>query len=334
MGIYPSFEIPDVVVSLSRLATTEGSGYQAVSRTGKENNMVHLTADRMGKIKKERSMQDLLLGILYGTKAGRLLLQPFTAPRVSRLGAWLLDTRASACLVPLFIRCQGISMEDYEKVHYRSFNDFFTRKLADGARSVVQEPGVFISPCDGRLSVYKVDESCSFLVKHTRYTVESLLKDQKLARRFAGGYAWVFRLCVDDYHRYIYPDDAVVSKHRRIPGVLHTVNPAANDVFPIYKENTREYCLLKTAHFQTMLQMEVGAMFVGRIENAPGERTVRRGEEKGFFAFGGSTVIILTQKGAVLPDGDLLRYSKSGTETKVRLGEQVGVRRGKRTRHE
>ena len=76
--------------------------------------------------------------------------------------------------------------------------------------------------------------------------------------------------------------------------------------------------------------MEVGAMFVGRIENAAGERMVERGEEKGYFAFGGSTVILLTQKGAVLPDGDLLRHSKSGIETKVRLGEQVGIQRKNR----
>lgn len=288
--------------------------------------MVHLIADRGGTIKKEHSVQDRLLGLLYGTRAGRMLMKPLTAPCISKMGAWILDMGISRCLVPVFVRCHSIPMEDYAKARYRSFNDFFTRELIKGARSVAQEPGIFVSPCDGRLSVYKVDEACSFLVKHTHYTVESLLKSRSLAQRFAGGYAWVFRLCVDDYHRYIYVDDAKVSKQRRIAGVLHTVNPVANDVFPIYKENAREYCLLKTEHFQTVLQMEVGAMFVGRIENAPGGRIVRRGEEKGHFAFGGSTVIVLTQKKAVLPDGDLLRYSKSGVETKVRLGEQVGIR--------
>ncbi|MDE7312965.1 MAG: phosphatidylserine decarboxylase [Eubacterium sp.] len=292
--------------------------------------MVRLTADRRGKLEKTGSMQDCLLGLLYGTKAGRMLVKPLAAPQISKMGAWLLDTRASSCLVPLFIRSHSIPMEDFAKVRYRSFNDFFTRKLAEGARGVAPEPEVFVSPCDGRLCVYKVDEACSFVVKHTRYTVESLLKNRRLAGRFAGGYAWVFRLCVDDYHRYCYVDDGVVSKQRRIAGVLHTVNPVANDVYPIYKENAREYCLLKTEHFKTVLQMEVGAMFVGRIENVPGERAVRRGEEKGHFAFGGSTVIVLTQKKAVLPDGDLLRYTKSGVETKVRLGEQVGIQWGDR----
>lgn len=288
---------------------------------------MHLTADRRGKIEKEHSLQDCLLEALYSCRAGRLLVRPLTAPLVSKIGARILDSRFSVVLLPLFIHHYSIAMEDYEQAPYRSFNDFFKRKLAGRARTVQQERDVFVSPCDSRLSVYKIDDACVFSVKHTNYTVESLLKNRKLAKRFAGGFVWVFRLCVDDYHRYIYVDDGMVSKHYRIPGVFHTVNPAANEAFPIYKENVREYCLLKSEHFGTVLQMEVGAMFVGRIENHPGERTVRRGEEKGNFAFGGSTVIVMTQKGQVLPDGDILRYSKGGVETRVKLGERVGTKR-------
>lgn len=271
-------------------------------------------------------MQDWLLEGLYSHRAGRLLLRPLTAPWFSRFGAKVLDSRASTFWIPLFIHHHAIKMEDYELTAYRSFNDFFKRKLAKGARSVVQDADIFVSPCDSRLSVYKINDACTFSVKHTTYTAESLLKSRRLAQRFAGGFVWVFRLCVDDYHRYIYVDDGNVSRTYRIPGVFHTVHPVANEVFPIYKENTRTYCLLKSEHFGTVLQMEVGAMLVGRIENRPGDRMVHRGEEKGNFAFGGSTVIVMTQKGQVLPDGDLLRYSKSGVETKVKMGEQVGVK--------
>ena len=287
---------------------------------------MHLTADRKGKIEKEHSLQDRLLEGLYNHKAGRMLVKPLCMPAVSACAARFLDAGISTLFVPLFIRCHSIPMEEYELTAYRSFNDFFTRKLAEGARRVEQAHDVLISPCDGRLSVYKIDDACVFSVKHTRYTVNSLLKNKKLAERFAGGYVWVFRLCVDDYHRYVYVDDGAVSRHYHIKGLLHTVNPAANDALPVYKENMREYCLLKSEHFGTILQMEVGAMFVGRIENGPAERTVRRGEEKGRFAFGGSTVIVMTQKGQALPDGDILRYSKSGVETRVKLGEQVGIR--------
>ena len=110
-----------------------------------------------------------------------------------------------------------------------------------------------------------------------------------------------------------------------VPGELHTVNPVANDVYPIYKENTREYALLKTVNFGTVLMMEVGALMVGRIENVPLRGRVKRGKEKGNFAFGGSTVILMTQKERVLPDPDIFMNSEKGIETRVKLGERIGV---------
>ena len=115
------------------------------------------------------------------------------------------------------------------------------------------------------------------------------------------------------------------SRNVHIPGVFHTVNPAASDRFPVYKENTREYCLLRSENFGTLLQMEVGAMLVGQIENNPGNKTVARGQEKGHFAFGGSTVILMTQKGRVVPDQDLLESSRREIATRVQLGEKVGI---------
>lgn len=129
---------------------------------------------------------------------------------------------------------------------------------------------------------------------------------------------------MDDYHRYIYVDSGRESVRRRIPGVLHTVNPAANDVYSIYKENTREYSLMKSEHFGTLLMMEVGALMVGKIENHPVCDHVDRGQEKGNFAFGGSTIIYMTQKGCVVPDQDLLTNSQEGVETKVQIGSKIG----------
>ncbi len=285
---------------------------------------MHFTAERNGTITKEHSLQDRFLEILYGSCIGRILVRPLISPFVSVLGGKVLDSRISALWIPGFIRSHGIDMSGYEQASYRSFNDFFTRRLTDGARRVEQSPDIFISPCDGRLTVYKITDACEFTIKHTRYTVKSLLKSRKLAEKFEGGYAWIFRLCTDDYHRYIYTDDGTVSENRHVHGVFHTVNPAAGEAFPIYKENTREYCLVKSAHFGTMIQMEVGAMLVGKIENRPGSVTVTRGQERGNFAFGGSTVIIMTQKKKAVPDGDILRYSRNGIETRVKMGERIG----------
>lgn len=284
------------------------------------------TADRNGAVTQEHSVQDRVLEALYGSRAGRLLLRPLVTPAFSRLGGRLLDTRLSALLIGPFVRAAGVDMSQYERRRYRSYNDFFTRRLAPGARTVRREPDCLISPCDGRLSVCEIGPGCAFQVKHTRYTAAALLCSHRLAERFRGGYAWIFRLCVDDYHRYIYPDGGVKSSNFRIPGVFHTVNPIANDSFPVYKENTREYTLLRTEHFGTVLMMEVGALLVGKIENRHGAGTVRRGQEKGNFAFGGSTIILLTQRGLAAPDRDILRNSRRGIETRVRLGERVGGR--------
>lgn len=291
---------------------------------------MRLTADRNGTVNKEDSLQDRLLGILYRHTAGRAALRLLVCPAVSQAGGRFLDSRVSRVLIPAFVRSHSVRMEDFEPKVYDSYNDFFTRKLRTGARQTEMSADVFVSPCDSRLSVFRISGRSLFSLKHTSYTLQSLLRSRKLAQAYAGGYIWIFRLCVDDYHRYIYVDEGTVSEQIRIPGVFHTVNPVANDYFPVYKENTREYCLIKTEHFGTMLQMEVGAMLVGKIVNHPVKGSVKRGQEKGYFAFGGSTVILLTQAGKVRPDPDILNYSVRGIETKVKLGEHVGaaVRRG------
>lgn len=271
------------------------------------------------------SFQDRLLAGLYGHAAGRLLLRPLVTPWFSELGGILLDTRLSALAVHPFVRAKHIDLSDCRKQSFFSYNDFFTRELLPEARPVCKLPGTWISPCDARLSVYPVTEDGRFWIKHTEYTAESLLKNKKLAHHFLGGTLWLYRLCVDDYHRYIYPAGGVKSENIRIPGVFHTVNPVANDHYPIYKENTREYCLLRTEEFGTVLMMEVGAMLVGKIENHQKEPgPVRRGQEKGNFAFGGSTILLMTQKGKVVPDEVFAKNTALGRETKVRLGQRTG----------
>ena len=149
--------------------------------------------------------------------------------------------------------------------------------------------------------------------------------DAKLARHYMGGWAVVIRLTVDDYHRYCYVADGEKTYQRRIPGIFHTVNPIANDICPIYKMNSREYCLVKNEKLGTVLMMEVGALMVGKIRNYKKERCqVKRGEEKGRFEFGGSTVVLLLEPDKVLPDSDLIRNTLQGAETIVKMGERIG----------
>ena len=289
--------------------------------------------DRKGNITIEENGQDKLLKHLYNDRGGRLCLKLLVRPFVSKAAGLFLNTGISAKLVPGFVKRNRIDLSLYQKQEFTSYNDFFTRKIKPQERPVAEEDKVLISPCDGKAIVCRIADDSRFYIKDTEYTVEQLLRNKKLARKYLGGYALILRLTVDDYHRYCYVADGEKSKNVVLPGVFHTVNPAANDALPIYKENAREYTLLKTEKFGTILMMEVGAMMVGKISNhKKGSGPVKKGEEKGYFEFGGSTVIMLLQHGKVRLDYDLIENSENDYETIVRMGERIGEQKlSKRT---
>ena len=160
--------------------------------------------------------------------------------------------------------------------------------------------------------------------KGVPYTLPQLLRDPALAGRFSGGTLLLFRLSVSDYHRSIWSLDGIPEAYTRIPGVYHTVHPTAAAARAIYRENTREYSLQHTDRFGDVAVMEVGALLVGRIENHPLSGRVARGQEKGFFAYGGSTILMLLEPGRVEMDQDLLDRSVRDQETPVRLGQTIG----------
>lgn len=281
--------------------------------------------NRAGEIVPGEEGQDQLLEWLYGTNAGKRLVRILVKPWVSKAAGAALDSRLSSLAVEPFRKKNKIDMTDFEKRRFRSFNDFFTRSLAPGARPIDQAPSHLIAPCDSKLSVYPIAEDSRFTIKGRDYTMGELLRSDALAARFLGGTLLLFRLTVGDYHRYGYVDSGKVGESIRIPGYYYTVNPAAASRIAVYKENTREYTLLESASFGTVLQMEVGATMVGRIVNRPGGCSVCRGEEKGKFEFGGSTVIVCLQKGAAVLDADLIANTRRGDETVVRMGEKIGI---------
>lgn len=280
---------------------------------------------RDGHLIEQANGQDRLLAALYSNAFGRLLLKPLTAPGLSRLAGRFLSTRFSRVLIKPFIKNNSIDMSQFEPVGYASYNDFFSRRIRPEARPVDMDPHHLISPADSKLTVLPVTPSGRFTLKHTQYTVGSLLKDPTLAAEYVGGWICIFRLTVDDYHRYCYAFDGEKGENIRINGRLHTVNPIANDHFPIYKENTREYTLLQTREFGQVIAMEVGALLVGKIVNHHGKATVKRGQEKGYFQFGGSTVVLLLKKDTAVFDDDILENSENGIETIVKFGEKIGL---------
>ena len=271
-------------------------------------------------------MEDVTLRLLYGTPVGRAILKILIRPGLSRAAGRYLDSPLSRWLIAPFIRRNRIDMAEYECAAYPSFNAFFTRQKREEYRRFDADPARLISPCDGFLSAYPVEEDGRYAVKGVEYSLEELLADAELAPRFRGGYCFIFRLTPQNYHRYCYVDDGMSGGRTAIPGVLHCVRPVACERYPVYAQNSREYELIATENFGEIVQMEVGALLVGRIRNHPAVGPVRRGEEKGCFEFGGSTIVLLFERGRVAPDLRIVENMRLNRETPVRMGERIGER--------
>lgn len=281
--------------------------------------------DRNGEIVVTNEKQNILLKKLYGTVCGRVILKSLTAPAVSKAAGAFMDSRLSVPLIKRFIKSSGIDTSQYVMKKFRSYNEFFTRRVKRGMRPIDRMPSHFISPCDSKLTVYKIGKSSVFRIKGSRYRVSDLIQNDFLAKRYEGGYCMIFRLEVDDYHRYCYIDSGTKTENTFINGELHTVNPIALEHYNIYKRNCREYTVLHTENFGDVVQVEVGAMMVGRIVNRHGAAEVVRGEEKGKFEFGGSTIVLLVQEDLIRIDDDILRNSAESIETVVKYGEKVAA---------
>lgn len=262
------------------------------------------------------------LKFLYETKFGGFVLRFITARWISKVTGWFLNRKISCALISGYAKRNKIDRSLYIDEKYGCFNDFFTRRIRPELREV--SPDGFVSPCDGKLSVYRIDETNKFPVKGYEYTVEELLKNGQIAEKYKGGLCLVFRLCVDDYHRYIYIDNGTKGDNTFIKGELHTVQPIALENRKVFVKNCREYSVLDTEHFGSVTQVEVGAMMVGKIKNLHGAHSFARGEEKGMFEFGGSTIVLLVEKDRVSLDEEFFENTALGRETLVKCGEKIG----------
>lgn len=268
----------------------------------------------------------MFVRFLYKTILGRCLLKLAVCPVVSGIVGSYLSSPFSAWMIPGYIRKYQIDMKGYERKRYNSFNDFFTRKRKAEEQSVDVVPGHLISPCDGYLSVYYITQKSRFKIKNVEYSIAGLLENDLQAFRYLGGTCLVFRLTPQNYHRYCYIDDGLKGNNHFIKGVLHCVRPAAYETYPVYMRNSREYTVIHTMSFGKVVQMEVGALLVGKIHNHHQTSEVYRGAEKGYFSFGGSTIILLFEKGKILPDKRIRLNMGCGKETEVKLGERIAVR--------
>jgi phosphatidylserine decarboxylase len=270
------------------------------------------------------------LSLLYGDGFLRRLFSkavlPLLAqiPQFSEFYGYLQKRPGSAKKIAPFIEAYGVDASEFVETDFASFNDFFIRKLRPESRPIVQDPKVLTMPADGRYLVYpKFDQ---FLVKGKEFSLKEFLKNIAAANRYAEGSMAIVRLCPSDYHRFHFPCDGTPSKAKLINGPLYSVNPMAlRKRMSILAENKRMITEIETERFGTILYVEIGATSVGTIRQTfTPEQPVKKGEEKGYFEFGGSCIVLLFERGRVKFDADLIKNTEQGFETRANFGESLG----------
>lgn len=268
------------------------------------------------------------LNFLYKNPIGRFILKGLIQPPLTKVAGAYLNSSLSKAMINPFIQKNELQMDEYEPMVYRSFNHFFMREIKPEARVLSQEKTVLSAPCDGKVTVYPISADQTFKIKQSEYALSELLDSTSLAQEWQGGCAVIFRLTPDDYHHYYYIDEGTILAQQEIAGVFHTVQPIAVHNEPVFSRNAREVTIIETNHFGKIAQIEVGALMVGKIKNLKNSGGCQRFEKKGWFEFGGSTVILLFQENQVTIDPDIWSNTENNLETIVKFGQIVGKKAG------
>ena len=262
------------------------------------------------------------VNFMYKTAFGRFLLKVTMKLHLDRIAIWYLRSVFSKRMAARFIKKNNIDVSHWGDNPFRTYRDFFVRKREENQFDPT--PDHLISPCDGLLSAFPIDEDSCFDIKSSHYRIKDFLQDEELAEKFLGGTCLVLRLCVTDYHHYCYIDDCYQGANHEIPGVLHSVQPIACETFPVFVLNKRAWCLLETDHFGPVVQCEIGALVVGGIVNENENTRVSKGSEKGRFELAGSTIVLLFEKDRIVLNQELQQALTSQEEVRVMLGQAIG----------
>lgn len=264
-----------------------------------------------------------VLNFLYNTIPGRIILKLLINPFISKIVGFYHDMPLSKLKIKSFIKNNNITMDEYETKEYKNFNDFFTRKRKTKIKQLSK--GEFASPADSKLLVYKITKDLKVTIKNSTYTLNELVDNKIDLKDYKNGYCLIFRLAVDDFHRYVFPDSGVVEETYNIKGKLHTVSSISKE-YPIYKENHRIITKLNTKNFDDLIFIEVGALCVGKIINHD-IKEYNICDEKGYFKMGGSTIAILIKDKKLLLDKDILDNATKEIEVKLKCGEKIGIKK-------
>jgi len=278
----------------------------------------------------EKVYGDKYLRWTYGTLVGKLALAAAVKRTwFSRWYGWRMNQPGSRKKIAPFIQQYELNASEFVRSsdEFEHFNAFFSRQLRPEARPVSADPSVVVFPADGRhLCVPDLSQSDGLFVKGDMFDLESLLADPRLAEQYKHGSLVLSRLCPVDYHRFHFPVSGRIGETRLINGPLYSVNPIALcQNIQILATNKRTITILETLNIGRVLLLEIGATCVGSICQTfqPGS-DVSKGDEKGYFQFGGSSTITVFEPGRIEFDEDLLTCSAQHTELYGRVGDHMG----------
>ncbi|WP_146534365.1 phosphatidylserine decarboxylase [Rubripirellula reticaptiva] len=279
----------------------------------------------------EKVYGDAFLRWTYETLPGKIALHSAVKRAwFSRWYGWRMDREKSRQKIGPFVRDYGLDPNEFVRSpdQFASFNEFFFRKLKPQARPIDSSESSVVFPADGRhLCVPDLSKCEGLFVKGEMFDLATLLDDESLADRYASGGLLLSRLCPVDYHRFHFPAAGVPGSARLINGPLFSVNPIALcQNVQILATNKRTLTKLQTEHMGTVLVMEIGATCVGSIcQTYQASLPVAKGDEKGYFRFGGSSTILIFESGRVRFDDDLVGNSKANRELYARVGDRMGM---------
>jgi phosphatidylserine decarboxylase len=279
-----------------------------------------------GQLKTEKVAGEKWLVWLYYNPVGEATLWALAKRKlVSSIYGTMMDQNSSAKKIQPFIEDFNIDMSDFQEQEFSNFNEFFTRKLKEYARPVDTSSAIVVSPADGKILAYADISNSSFIIKGYRFDVSSFLDNSVLAQKYQGGALLIIRLAPMDYHRFHFPVNGNLSPNKKIDGDYYSVNPyALRKKAEIFCLNKREHTILSNPLVGDVVMAEVGATMVGSIVQTFKGSSVNKGDEKGYFKFGGSTVVLLFEKSKFHIDEDLLINTAKGFETTVKMGERIG----------
>lgn len=268
----------------------------------------------------------------YESPIGKSLLELFVKKKLfSKLYGVYCDSKFSRKKISNFVDTFDIDMNIANNTidDFKNFNEFFIRTLKENSRPIDLNKDILISPGDGRLFAYEnISIDKLIQVKNIHYSLSELIGDDSIAKDFEGGTCLVLRLCPTDYHRFHFIDNGIPLENNIINGNYYSVNPIALERIPkLYCQNKRDWSIFKSENFGDIIHIEVGATCVGTIiQSYKPLLKVNKGDEKGYFKFGGSTTILLFKKDTVKIDSDILNQTKLGYECKVLMGEKIGTK--------